>query len=142
MFLVTVFVGLPSVLISHAMICQHGGLTFVCHNEPHDLTVAWLQEVCHNVTIEPPLHPLIGKSISPTTAIHGDAGCSGRYSCKRLGFWGRQQSAFFKLGIFILTHQAIVVPRLHLHFKDMNLIWKSYSCCCRKAMLPFLQLSN
>ena len=57
---------------NHAMICRHGGLTFVCHNELRDLTVAWLQEVCHDVTVESPLQPLSGESISPTTAICGD----------------------------------------------------------------------
>ena len=53
---------------NHAVICQHGGLTFVCHNELHDLTVAWLWEVCHDVAVEPPLQPLSDESIYPTTA--------------------------------------------------------------------------
>ena len=29
----------------HAMICCHGGLTFVCHNEIRDITAEWLEHV-------------------------------------------------------------------------------------------------
>ena len=29
----------------HAMICRHGGLTFVRHNEIHDLTMEWLNKM-------------------------------------------------------------------------------------------------
>ena len=62
MFLITVFVGFPSVLIMQ--ICQHGGLTFVCHNELCDLTAAWLQEVCHDVAVEPSCnHLLVNQSL-------------------------------------------------------------------------------
>ena len=112
---------------NHAMICQHGGLTFVRHNELRDLTAGWLQEVCHDIAVEPPLQPLSGESIFPTTAIHGD---DARADIHARGFWGRLQSAFLILGFFILTHQAIVIPRLHPYFKDMNLtIWRPYSCC-------------
>ena len=39
--------------------CRHGGLTFVHHNELHDLTATWLQEVCHDVAIEPPCSHLV-----------------------------------------------------------------------------------
>ena len=31
--------------VDHAMICQHGGLTFIRHNELWDLTANWLQQV-------------------------------------------------------------------------------------------------
>ena len=38
----------------HAMICDHGGLTFIRHNELRNLTASWLYEVCHNVVVELP----------------------------------------------------------------------------------------
>ena len=41
-----------------AMICRHGGLKFVRHNEIRDITAEWLERVCHDVVIEPPLQPL------------------------------------------------------------------------------------
>ena len=54
--------------VDHAMICRHGGLTFIHHNELRDLTAQWLREVCHDVTVEPPLLPLDGEIITPTSA--------------------------------------------------------------------------
>ena len=38
----------------HAMICRHGGLTFVRHNELRDITAERLNKVCYDVAIEPP----------------------------------------------------------------------------------------
>ena len=82
---------------NHAMICRHGGLTFVRHNELRDLTAGWLQEVCHDVTIEPPLQPLTGESITP-----GSANCNddARADIHARGFWGRRQGAFFDIRVF------------------------------------------
>ena len=70
----------------HAMICQHGGLTFVCHNELCDLTATWLQEARHDVAVELPLQPLSGESITPNSAIRGD---DARAVIDSRGFWGR-----------------------------------------------------
>ena len=36
------------------MICRHGDLTFVRHNEIRDFTADWLGKVCYDVAIEPP----------------------------------------------------------------------------------------
>ena len=47
------------------MICRHDRLTFVRHNELRDLTAAWLQEVCHDVAVQ----PLSGESITPNSAF-------------------------------------------------------------------------
>ena len=74
------------------MICCHGGLTFIHHNELRDLTVSWLHEVCHNVAVEPPLQPLTGEAIVPTSGNHRD---DARADIHARGFWGRRQSAFF-----------------------------------------------
>ena len=51
--------------VNHAMICHHGGLTFVRHNELRC-------EVCHDVAVEPPLQPLTGESLVPASANCGD----------------------------------------------------------------------
>jgi len=55
------------------MICCHGGLTFVRHNELHDLTAGWLHEICHDVAVEPALQP--PTAINPATANHHDNAC-------------------------------------------------------------------
>ena len=83
--------------VDHAMICRHGGLTFVRHNELRDLTATWLREVCHDVAVEPPLQPLSGESITPNSAIRGD---DARADIHARGFWGRRQSAFFDIRVF------------------------------------------
>ena len=55
-----------------AMICHHGGLTFILQNELRDLTVSWLHEVWHNLAVEPPLQPLTGEALFPTSANRRD----------------------------------------------------------------------
>ena len=37
--------------MDHAMICRHGGLTFIWHNELRNFTASWLHEVCHDVAV-------------------------------------------------------------------------------------------
>ena len=58
MFQIIVFVDPPFLLQCYsndAMICRHGSLTFIRHNELQDLTASWLQDVCHDEAVEPPL---------------------------------------------------------------------------------------
>jgi len=55
--------------IDHAMICRHGGLTLIRHNESRDLTANWLQQVCHDVSVEPSLLPLSGELIAPSSIL-------------------------------------------------------------------------
>ena len=90
--LVIVFVG-PD----HAMICRHCGLTFVRHNEIRDLTADWLDKVCHDVAVEPPLQQLTGETIVPATANRQD---EARADIHARGFWGRRQGAFFDVRVF------------------------------------------
>ena len=81
----------------HAMTCSHGGLTFVHHNEIRDITAEWLERVCHDVVIEPPLQPLTGENVVPATANRQD---DARADIHARGFWGHQQSAFFDVRVF------------------------------------------
>ena len=69
------------------MICRHGGLTFVRHNEIRDITAEWLERVCHDVVIEPPLQPLTGENVVPATANRQD---DARADIHARGFWGRR----------------------------------------------------
>ena len=85
-------VGGTSFSVDHAMVCRHGGLSFIWHNELHDLTAGLLQEVCHDVQVEPPLLPLTGVTISPTSAIRSNEACADVCATE---FWGRCQGAFF-----------------------------------------------
>ena len=69
----------------HAMICKHGGLTFVRHNALRNITAEWLSGICHDVSIEPPLQPLTGEFLEPKTANHQD---EARADIHVRGFWG------------------------------------------------------
>ena len=57
-----------SFTIDHAMVCQHGGLTFVQHNDLRDIMAGLLSRVCSDVATEPPLQPLSGEVITPKSA--------------------------------------------------------------------------
>ena len=54
------------------MICKHGGLTFVRHNDLCDITAEMLSKVCCDVDIEPPLQSLSGEVITPRSANRQD----------------------------------------------------------------------
>ena len=54
------------------MICLHGGLTFIRHNELHDITAEWLGKVCYDIAVEPPLQHLTGETTVPATANRQD----------------------------------------------------------------------
>ena len=62
----------------HAMICRHGGLTFIHHR---DLTAHWL----HDVAIERPLQPFNGETVVPASANHRD---DAQADIHARGFWG------------------------------------------------------
>ena len=71
--------------VDHAMICKHGGLTSLRHNELCDLTADWLKEVCHNVAVEPPLLLLDREAIAPASANWGDEACADVHATWVLG---------------------------------------------------------
>ena len=68
------------------MICCHGGLTFICHNELRNLTASWLLEIYCDVAVEPPLQPLTGEALATTTANHRN---DARADIHARGFWDR-----------------------------------------------------
>ena len=96
-----------SFTIDYAMVCQHGGLTFVRHNDLQDITAEFLSKVCSEVAIEPPLQPLSGEIITPKTANRQD---DARYDIYARGIWGRRQGAFFDVRVF--SPQCTKLPSL------------------------------
>ena len=76
------------------MVCRHGDLTFIRHNELHDLTAGWLQEVCCNVAVEPPLLLLSGETIAPISANRTD---EARADVRATGFC---QGTYFDIRVF------------------------------------------
>jgi len=76
---------------------QHGGLTFIRHNDIRNITAEWLSKVYYDVAIEPPLQPFTGESIEPRSANCQD---EARADIHAKGFWGQRQSALFGVRVF------------------------------------------
>ena len=79
----------------HTCPCGH---THLRHNENRDTFATLLDEVCHDVEIEPKLQSLEGESFhNKTTTTEDDA----RLDIKANGFWGgRFSRTFFDVKIF------------------------------------------
>ena len=74
------------------MNCPTGGYPTIRHNELRNFTASLLSEVCHDVSVEPHLQPLIGEQFSLASANVED-GAHPDVAVK--GFWGsRHQRAF------------------------------------------------
>ena len=74
--------------MDHAIICRHGGLTFIHRNELRNLTASWLHEVCHDVAVKPPLQLLTDEAFVPASTNHRD---DARVDIHARGFWDWQQ---------------------------------------------------
>ena len=59
--------------VDHAMSCMKGGFVHRRHDEVRDLFASLLQDVCHDVEIEPPLQALSGEALSGSTNSSDEA---------------------------------------------------------------------
>jgi hypothetical protein len=81
----------------HANICHTGGFINMRHDKIRDLLVEKMSEVLKDVQKEPPLTPLSGETIIPSSANREqDARCD----LRARGFWIEQQNAFFYIRVF------------------------------------------
>ena len=104
----------------HAMICPHGGMTIIRHNEIRDITADWLSEVCSETEKEPQLQPITGESIFPKSANKKE---EARSDIKAKGFWCRQQSAFFDIRVFhpnAPSYRNSSIPSLYRNQEQMK----------------------
>ena len=81
----------------HAMICKKGGFISLRHNDLRDITYELLSEVCKGVENEPMLQPLTGETLKYQTAKTEN---NARLDVSALGFWCRDQRAFFDIRVF------------------------------------------
>ena len=106
------------------MVYPTGGFTTIRHNEIRDLTASLLTEVCHNVAIEPCLHPFF-----PSTVL-----LMLRMVLVARGFWTAHQDAFFDVRIFY------PIASLY-HFANMsNLRSRNTVNMCKKLCMEYLPL--
>ena len=122
--------GLPSTCacgqsfsVSHASSCKLGGFIHMRHNEVRDITAKFLDEVCYDVKVEPPLIPLTTEHFRLGTANRSE---DARLDISARGFWNRGQRAFFDVRVF-----DSAAPRL-LH-KSLKSIHQSHEQEKRRA---------
>ena len=80
--------------IQHALSCKRGGFVIIRHNNLRDLIAEQLQEVCHDVKIEPQLEQITGE------VINGNISAEARSDISARGFWVKGQIAFFDIRVF------------------------------------------
>ena len=84
--------------VEHALSCPTGGYPIIHHNEVRDLTASFLQQVCHDVAVEPHLQPLTGEKMDLRSANCEDAA---RLDVSARGVWGgRFERSFFDIRVF------------------------------------------
>ncbi|XP_065903199.1 tetraspanin-6-like [Dysidea avara] len=113
------------------MICRHGGLTFVRHNDLRDIRAELLSKVCNDVSIEPPLQSLSGEVITPQSANQQDDARADIYA---RGFWGQRQSAFFDIRVFHPNGQSCrnaSIPSVYRRHEQQKK--REYGDCVRES---------
>ena len=86
--------------IDHALSCATGGNLVLRHNELRNFTSSVLQEVCHDVALEPPLQPLDGELLLSNANVTKEA----RLDISARGFWGdRFSRSLFDVRVFHAT---------------------------------------
>ena len=81
----------------HAMSCKKGGFVTLRHNKLTDIKGALLEEVCHDVAIEPILQPVTDNHLVPSTAKTNDGA---RLDVSTRSFWITGQKVFFDVRVF------------------------------------------
>ena len=82
--------------VDHALSCLKGGFIHRRHDEIRDLPAATIDEVAHDVSIEPPPTPLSGEILPSSANTTDDA----RVDIAARGFWQRCEKAFFDVRVF------------------------------------------
>ena len=83
--------------IDHALSCPRGAFPTIRHNEIRNLTGTLLTQVCHDVSLEPPLQPLSGEVMNNATSNRQD---EARVDVATRDFWSTGQKAFFDVKVF------------------------------------------
>ncbi|CAM1309822.1 Uncharacterised protein r2_g1998 [Pycnogonum litorale] len=74
-----------SFTIQHALSCSKGGFPIMRHNEIRDMMASLLKDLCHDVSVEPPLQPLTGELFPQRSTNTEDLA---RLDIKASGFYG------------------------------------------------------
>ena len=79
------------------MSCKKGGFVNLRHNKLCDITGALLENVCHDVAIEPILQSVTDNNLVQSTANTND---DDRFEVSARSFWITGQKALFDVSVF------------------------------------------
>ena len=82
---------------NHTLICKTGGYVIFRHNRICDVNANFLQQVCHNIVVEPELLPLESANFR---SIQGNLAEKARLDISATGLWGPFQKTMFDVRIF------------------------------------------
>ncbi len=75
--------------VEHAIPYPRGAFPIIRHNETRDLTASVLTEVCHDVRVEPDLHPITKINKETLSATTANTSEGARLDIAMNGFWGK-----------------------------------------------------
>ena len=102
--------------LSHALSCPHCAFPIIRQNE---IRANLMSEVCHDVQIEPHLHPLSGEIMHHCSAVLDD---DAQVDIRASGFGGVYTTTPSSMSVFLTVLQPpIVLPPLLLLFVSMRL---------------------
>ena len=83
--------------LQHSLSCKKGGFVTLRHNHLRNIAAKLIDQVCHDVRVEPPLQTLTGEMFdSRSTDVRDEA----RLDISARGFWTKYQIAFFDVRFF------------------------------------------
>ena len=97
----------------HANTCSKGGFIHRRHDQLRDLLAELMDEVAHDVRIEPDLQPLSGETLRATANQDDEA----RLDIAARGFWQRGEMAFFDVRVFNPYAKSHMDQKLETVFK-------------------------
>ena len=97
----------------HANTCMKGGFIHRRHDQLRDLLAELMDEVAHDVRIEPDLQPLSGETLRATANQDDEA----RLDIAARGFWQRGEMAFFDVRVFNPYAKSHMDQKLETVFK-------------------------
>ena len=83
--------------IDHALSCKKGGYVIMRHNKIRDLVAELMQEVCHDVKIEPPLLPVVNDHLLRATTNTQD---NARLDVSGIGLYSPHEVTYGDIKVF------------------------------------------
>ena len=118
--------------MEHSLSCQHEGYPIHRHNDQlRDYTASSFNKVCLDVSVEPPLQPLLGEQLSLHSANWNEGV---RLDIAATNFWSKNgQRAFFDIRVFNPVAQSNHTLSWSCYQKHEQEKWRRYDQCVREV---------